>query len=458
MRYVSQQLLWEKPAPEMVFVPLKWRIVLPALLGFTLIVSPLLMQSTWAVLCMVMLAGLSAVQARVHALGMGLLGVPALLAWSLGTGSMTDKSWLALLVLFAFYAVLQLFWGLSEEIARPWWAVGLLWLLMPSALGLGGLLLIVLLSHARWQSGLAVAQISKHHARGRDWAWVVLVLLVLMALSFVLPTPSGFSDPEIPTIGFSSQTPEPSPNNQTSNPTTTGSSTKTALPNLPNNVLDGLGVVAVLMLAYVVYLQRVLKANAPTSATRPKNKGGWLWLALLVLTGIVVLMILLGVSNPSKPVLVNSSHFGYLGLLFFLAMFVAWRLSLQRRAKRMGGNKDAATQGDLRQLRFLSPKDAVRAAYYQWLVWLRDLEIRRSLSQTPLELMVLVNTHQPHLKTQTQVLTESYQRVRYGTVPSQDELEQVLAALEEWQQEVRAILPPDVSPVMVGDTTPVMVG
>ena len=134
--------------------------------------------------------------------------------------------------------------------------------------------------------------------------------------------------------------------------------------------------------------------------------------------------------------------------MFFLTLFVLWRIQKSKRGL-VKSEKSPSHDSDLEQLRYLAPKDAIRAAYFRWLVLLRDLEIRRSPTQTPLEFQGLVRILHPQLAAQTQTLTEAYQRVRYGTTPSLDELETVLEALEVWQGHVATILPLDVTPQMV---------
>ena len=165
-------------------------------------------------------------------------------------------------------------------------------------------------------------------------------------------------------------------------------------------------------------------------------------------------VILFGLNSPTQPlkIQVDSSQTGLLALLFFLGLIVLWRLKKPKLGL-VKHEKPLNSDSELEKLRYLAPKDAVRAAYFQWLVALRDLEIRRSPTQTPLEFMGLVQILHPQLNTQTQTLTEAYQRVRYGATPSQDELETVLEALGAWQNQIATILPSEITPQMVGSTS-----
>jgi hypothetical protein len=49
------------------------------------------------------------------------------------------------------------------------------------------------------------------------------------------------------------------------------------------------------------------------------------------------------------------------------------------------------------------------------------------------------------MRLHSQTLTHAYERVRYGQTPSQDELEQMLYALEQWRTEAQKRLPENVS-------------
>ncbi len=429
-------------------------MLIPVLLAFSLVVSPVAFKSLPVLLSILILVGLGAVNAKVRALGLGLIGIPALLALLFQSGAVTDKSWAALFAMLEFYALEQLIWGLEEETPQPWRASALLWFLMPSALGLLGILLLMLLANAKWQASLSLARVAKKQSLSRHWIFIVLSLILIAFISTFLPLPKSqdLTPPSLPTLLFSSATKNLAPNQTPVADVFSVTTNQSQVPDSKStNWIGGLSFILILMMIYFLYVQRILRYTAPSRATKPKQSNQtWLWLGLLLLTGGVLVYVLFGLTNPSNPiqVQVDSSGSIWLALLFFLTLFVLWRIQKSKRGL-VKSEKSPSHDSDLEQLRYLAPKDAIRAAYFRWLVLLRDLEIRRSPTQTPLEFQGLVRILHPQLAAQTQTLTEAYQRVRYGTTPSLDELETVLEALEVWQGHVATILPLDVTPQMV---------
>jgi hypothetical protein len=435
------------------FEPLSWRVLIPVLLAFTLVVAPVVLESGLVLLSILILTGLGAVNAKIRALGLGLIGIPALLALLFQNGAMLDKSWAALLAMLEFYALEQLIWGLEEETAQPWRASVLLWLLMPSPLGLLGVLLLMLLSNARWQASLSLARVAKKQSLSQHWVFIVLGLVLIAGLSAFLPLPitQGITPPSLPMLSFSS--------GLKNVPLVKPPKSEITMPLADSPVRDsksshwtgGLSFALVLMMIYFFYVQKMLRHNAPARVKKPKQSNQtWIWLLLFALTGGVLVIILFGLFDPSQQikVQVDSSKSSWLALFFFLLLFVLWRLRKSKRGL-TETEKPLRSDSDLEQLRYLAPKDAVRAAYFKWLVLLRDLEIRRSPTQTPQEFQSMMRISHPRLQAQTQILTEAYQRVRYGTTPSQTELEVVLVALEIWQDHIATILPPLITPQMV---------
>jgi hypothetical protein len=433
------------------FEPLSWQVLIPVLLAFALVVSPVALDSLPVLLSILLLAGLGAVSARVRALGMGLIGIPALLALLFQNGAATDKSWAALLAMLEFYALEQLIWGLEEETPQPWRASAVLWFFMPSALGLLGVLLIMLLSHARWQQSLSLARVAKKQSLRHHWVFIVLALGFIALISAFLPSPQSMAPTNLPTLLFSNGLKKVTPENPVvPDGITVPFAQSPVRDSKSTNWIGGSSFVLIFMVVYFFYVQKMLRLNASARGVKPKqSRFIWIWLSLFVLTGGVLVYTLFGLFSPDQQikVQVDSSGSIWLALLFFMGLFVLWRIQKFKR----GLVKAEKPRGDsdLEKLRYLAPKDAVRAAYFQWLVHLRDLEIRRGLTQTPLEFQGVVQNLHPALQNQTQILTEAYQRVRYGATPSQPELEAVLEALGIWQDHIATILPPEITPQMV---------
>jgi Domain of unknown function (DUF4129) len=204
------------------------------------------------------------------------------------------------------------------------------------------------------------------------------------------------------------------------------------------------GLVAMLMLVYLYFVWRKLAAQPKARPETMKKASGLLFLGLLVLTVFMVFNVLLGISSQTQKssLVLSGDWFIWLGALMFLALFVAWQIAKNRALALVPTT--APSDSALETLRRIPPEDAVRAAYYRWLVWLGDLETRRSPTQTPSEFLQMVATQHPAMRHHSQTLTHAYERVRYGQIPSQDELEQVLFALEQWRTEAQKRLPENV--------------
>jgi hypothetical protein len=419
-------------------------------LAFLLLISPKLLESPVPHLVVLGLALLAAMVRPLHHLGLSLIGVPALVALVLTPGNHADKSWAAALVMFEFYALEHLLWGLADELPQPWWMLVGLWLFFPSALGLLGIGLLVLFSHQRWQAGLSFIQHSQRQTQGTGWALVAMGGVVVVALSGLLPNPSlpQLGDAGLPQLALARDT---------------ASTPVSPLERLglrpPDPMLrftgapqfEQFGVVAMLMIAYLVYVWRRLLHQRSARPEQIKNANGMLFLGLLFLTVFMVFNVILGISSQSQksPMVLSGDWFVWLGLLLFLGLFVWWRIAKKRAATQPTPLEPSDTS--LSGLRRIPPEDAVRAAYYRWLVWLQDLEIRRSPTQTPSEFLQMVTTQHPDLRLHSQTLTHAYERVRYGNIPTQTELERVLGALEQWRSEVQKRLPEHVSLLTMAD-------
>jgi hypothetical protein len=436
------------------FVALPMPVLLGVAAAFLLVVSPALPVALPAQLVVLGVALAAAKFPKVHALGLSLIGLPAATALLLTEGDATMRSGAALLAMLEFYALEQIFWGLSEDTPQPWWMLGLVWLWMPSVLGVLGMVLLFVVCHQRWRSGLASVRHTQKHSAARGWGVIGLVLLlVLVASSWVgLPKPETLTLPDLPNLRLQNATPAAlEPNNAAGS----------ALPESVRPISTGLPYVggsefvALLMLLYLYFAWRRLQVRRPVGKGR--NAKGGLWLGLLILSVVVGLMVLFGFNqaNPERRSLVlplDSSFMVWAALALFLLFFVAWRIH-QARQKR-GEVKLEVDELGLQPLRFTAPDDAVRAAYYRWLLWLRDLELHRSPTQTPSEFGQMVGVQHPTMRQHSQTLTNAYERVRYGSMPSQAELEQVLHALEQWRLELGRLLPEGVSLLEVKGATP----
>ncbi len=436
-------------------MPLPWQVLLPSLLSMMLVVLPQIEKIVVGIAFVVVLLtiALIATQARAHRLGLNLLVVPVLIAFLLPAATPNEHAIIAIQVALAAFVFLQVLWGLEEDTPRPWiWLAGL-WCFVPSALGLAGILLLILVSNARWHAGLALARVAEQRSRVRDWAAVLMALLMLTAVALFLPFPrvSPFVTPEIPSFRFANNDTEAS---QSLEGTTFLSNIdQTRATGFSGELLSnsiGFTIVLGLMLAYFAYVRQKLRFMPQPNSMPQKKESLWIW---LLIVGILLSLVILSLIQPSiaKTTIqlpLTSSSMAWLGILFFLALFVIARMQNKRRTNKPP-SEAVAGNSVLEPLRYLLPKDAVRAAYYQWLVWLRDLELRRGVTQTPTEFSSMVHIQYPALYAETQIITEAYQRVRYGANPSQQELEAVLTALAVWQQEVATILPPTVSPQMV---------
>jgi hypothetical protein len=436
------------------FVGLPTAVLLGVGAAFLLVVSPVLLEALPAQLLVLGLAVAAARFRKIQALGMSLIGLPAAAALLLTDGDASARSAAALLAMLEFYALEQIFWGLSEDSPQPWWTLGLVWLWMPSVLGLLGMALLFVVCHQRWRSGLASVRHTQKHSLARGWGAVGLALLLLVAVSswLGLPKPERVVLPEIPGVVFSQQSPAPAPE-PASRTTALSEAPRPALGGLP--YVGGAEFVALLMLLYLYFAWRRLQVPRPRGKARGA-KGG-LWFALMLLTGVVCLLVLFGLGGQTSPrqsvaFSFDPSGGAWLSLLLFMLLFIAWRIHQAR--KKGGAPKLEPAEMTLRFTALTAPDDAVRAAYAHWLLWLRDVELRRSPTQTPSEFGQVVCVQHPTMRQPSQVLTSAYERVRYGAIPSQTELEQVLDALEQWRLELGRLLPEGVSlPEMQVQTT-----
>lgn len=438
------------------FVVLPKGVLLGVSAAFLLLLSPLLLESPVPHLVVLAVALAAATIPKVHGLGIVTIGIPALTALLFTAGDPSQKSWAALFAMLEFYALEQVFWGLAEDAPQPWWVLGVVWLLTPSVLGLLGMVLLFMLCHLRWNASLASVRHTQKYTAARSWGMVLVVLVAVIVLSLWIPLPKPAqlqlgSAPDL-FVYQQRQAPDLPPNPDTSavtqnNPVRTNN---TALPEL-----QGSSLVAFLVLVYLYFAWRRLQAKPPSVKNPQKKTSPFLW--LLLLTGVVAVLIVQGLlgqqRNLGAAVLpIGSSSSTWLALLFFLALFVAWRLRMQ--SKNGAGGKLESSENSLEGLQYLAPDDAVRAAYFKWLVWLRDLDLRRSPTQTPSEFLQMVGSQYPAMRTHSQRLTTAYERVRYGQTPSQAELVLALAALEAWQLEVQKRLPAQVKPPEVQSRMP----
>jgi hypothetical protein len=436
------------------FVALPMLVLLGVAAAFLLVVSPALPVSLPSQLVVLLVALAAAKFPKVHALGLSLIGLPAVTALLLTEGDAAMRSGAALLAMLEFYALEQIFWGLSEDIPQPWWMLGLVWLWMPSVLGLLGMALLFVVCHQRWHLGLASVRHTQKHSAAQGWGAVGAVLLLVMGVSLWLglPKPEALTLPDLPNLRLQNATPAVFPEPNTAAGAALSEPVRPISTGLPH--IGGSEFVAFLVLVYLYFAWQRLQLRRPVGKGR-SAKGG-LWLGLVLLSGVVGLMVLFGLNQPNPErqslLLPLDSSFGvWAALALFLLFFVAWRIH-QARQKR-GEVKLEAGELGLQLLRHIAPDDAVRAAYYRWLLWLRDVELRRSPTQTPSEFAQMVGVQHPTMHPHSQTLTNAYERVRYGSIPSQGELEQVLYALEQWRLELGRLLPEGVSLLEVGGMT-----
>jgi hypothetical protein len=374
---------------------------------------------------------------RVRAYGLTTLALPGIAGLLLTNGSLETRALGAALMMLVFLIGSSLGWGLEDELRSPWFPVVALFVWQPSSLGVLGLSGLALLSGLRWRAGLSWTRGSLRSGAPGAWLAALTLVALLAVLSLALPTPSPLQTPHLPVPRLSiSSSSSLKPVSDT--PEVSGGvpleSTRVRLPPLWAWVLP------LAALVWFAWRQRLVPNVKPISSGgsfMPPIRGRQRFmLPLLILFTLLVYIGVLAWRGEGVEVRVPVEVFTaswqvVFAIGAFALVWAAWRFVRRfRRWTPRPTDLEPPVVVASAPLEFAS--DRVRAAYQTWLRLLEEIELRRGAWQTPLEFARYVNVHHPDLRDSTDALTVAYERVRYGGLPSDTELEAVRAALEVW--------------------------
>jgi hypothetical protein len=390
----------------------------------------------WAWLAVMVMAGGTWFGVKPRAYGLMLLCLPGSLALVVTPGGAIVRAIAAGIAMLGYWAAWASLQSQDEESRFGWWPSVLLWAWLPTAPGVLGLGFLAASSSRRWRAGLSPARGAQSVTHALRWGLVGAGLTLVTLVAWVIPQPGGFRLDGVPLVIPRLEIPTPS--SQPPPPMVDGQ------PRSPLNF--GWGIPAWVWLALAVVCVFWFGQRAPGTIRAYRagkiRKRRVLWdLGLPLAIGTAFLMAyVLVVTAVSGAVPMNleisSVWLQVVSWLYVLLLVLAlWRAWLWLRAllDRYGLKplEPIALPGRTR-MELELPADRVRAAYARWLAHLRDLELERGPWETPSELCGRVHVHHPAMRQATNVLTASYERVRYGAAPSVLEARTVEDALTEW--------------------------
>jgi Domain of unknown function (DUF4129) len=374
---------------------------------------------------------------RVRAYGVTTLALPGIAGLLLTNGSLETRALGAALTMAVFLIGSSLGWGLEDESRAPWLPVVALFIWQPSSLGVLGLSGLALLSGLRWRAGVSWTRGSQRSGAPSAWLAALTLVALLAVLSLPLPTPSPLRTPSVPVPRL----------------TISQSSGFSAVPDTPL-VASGVPLESTrfqlpplwvwafpfALLVWFMWRHRLAQntklGSSGAAFVAPVRGRQRFMLPLLILFALLLYVGLLAWRTDGAEVIVPMEVLtGGWQIVFALGAFAfvwaVWRFVRRfKRLIRYPINPEPLEAVASPPIEFAS--DRVRAAYQTWLRLLTEIELRRGAWQTPLEFARYVNVHHPELRASTDTLTVAYERVRYGGLPSDAELEAVCAALEVW--------------------------
>ena len=407
-------------------------VALPVALqhGVSLLALGLTLLWSWAALSL----------PRVRAYGLTSASLPGALGLLLTPGPLEARALGAGLTVLTFVAGTTLVWGLEEEIRAPWLGALALLVWQPSSLGLLGLGGLALLSSLRWRGGVSWTRGAVKNRSTPAWVAALGLIALLALVTVPLPAPAALRVPRVPTPRFVVVQPPLS--------TVSPPRSLTPLESASGRGLGRLGLPSAwwwLGLAVLIGLvwrsRRTLlprTGGQPGTLSLKARGGGRAFVPLLLLTVALLWVALYSWRGATTaiPVPVELFTSGWqilFGIGAVAALWAVWRWLRGFQRFRLSATSPAA-EVELRHANLELHGDRVRAAYQTWLSLVHDLELRRAAWQTPVEYARFVTVHHPELRSSTDALTGAYERVRYGGVPSERELEAALEALQTWQR------------------------
>jgi Domain of unknown function (DUF4129) len=375
--------------------------------------------------------------------GLTLLWCPGVIGFLASNTDPLTRAWAALLGMFGFYAIWCVLRAGDENSSTGWWTAALLVIWQPSSFALLGITFLAAQATTRWRLGLAPARGAAQHSSIQRWLDVATLALAVFASSLLLPAPAAWRVQDILLPRLELTVPKTS-----SSFPQADFSARTVPFELgrfdPRPIVIGILILGAVLLAQSQTRSRFGKSLGLAVSQKKKPKAKFDWLLVFVLASVLVMLFVfwtirtlssrvIPLQVPTMPAWFSSVLILIFALSLVAALFYWVRIFLAKRAFKP--IEPISFPGKRRNVLEL-PENRVRAAYALWLRLLDELELPRDGAETPFEFSRRVSVHHPNLREATQVLTEAYQRVRYGSSMTETDALRAEEALLEWRSSV----------------------
>ena len=381
---------------------------------------------------------------RLRWYGLTLLWCPGMIGFLATQADPLTRAWGAILGMLGFYALWCVLQARDEDSHSGWWAAALLVIWQPSSLALLGITFLAAQATTRWRSQLAPARGAARHSSPSRWLGVAALAGTVFVLSLLLPSPAPWRvqdillpslDLNVPKAGFSSLQTDLSPRVAAAQ----------GLNFDPRPILVGILALGALMFLQTRFQRMRGQVSISEIKTKKKPKAKFDLVFVFVIASVLVMMLIawtirtfssrtIPVHLPTAPNWVSAG----LVLIFVLGITASlWFWVRAYLAKRALKPLEIITFPGKKRGALELPENRVRAAYALWLRLLFDLELPRETSETPFEFSRRVSVHHPTLREATRVLTEAYERVRYGSSLLESDALKAEEALEDWRSSVQ---------------------
>jgi Domain of unknown function (DUF4129) len=375
--------------------------------------------------------------------GLTLLWCPAMIGFLASNTDPLTRAWAAILGMLGFYAIWCVLRASDEDSYSGWWAATLLVIWQPSSFALLGIVFLAAQATTRWRSQLAPARGAIHHSSFQRWVGVAALAVLVFGSSYLLPAPAPWhvQDLLLPRLELRVAKTTAS----YSQVDLSARSTPFELRHFDPRPI----VVGILVFGAFLLLQSQMRSIRGKLLEREiqvkkKPKAPFDWLLVFVLASVLVMLFVFWtIKTLSSRVIplrlpTFSAWFSSVLILIFIASLIAgllhWiQIFLAKRALKpiepivFPGKKYKTLE---------LPENRVRAAYTLWLHILEYLELSRDGSETPFEFSRRVNVHHPNLRGATNILTQAYERVRYGSSMTETDALKAEESLLEWRTSV----------------------